>query len=112
VETPQPKKRSITSPEEIYEVAKGTGWRTREDTGSKDIPELLCLMHSEISEALEARRNNIMEGAKGCMSEELADVIIRIFHFSEIFGIDIAKAVAEKHETNKHRPHRHGGKSC
>lgn len=105
------KKVEIVSPEEIHNLAKEKGWwETR--TVPKDIPELLCLMHSELSEALEGYRTHIPEGDKGCFSEELADCIIRIFDTAEACGIDIVRAVEKKHEYNMTRPYRHGNKRC
>lgn len=43
---------------------------------------------------------------------ELADCIIRILDYCGKAGIDIEEAVRIKHEYNKSRPYRHGGKKC
>ena len=43
------KKRKIVSPNEIHKLAIRKGWYEER----RSIPESLCLMHSEISEALE-----------------------------------------------------------
>ena len=43
---------------------------------------------------------------------ELADVIIRILDYCGYAGIDIEAAIRQKHEYNKSRPYRHGGKKC
>jgi len=43
---------------------------------------------------------------------ELADCIIRILDYCGKEGIDIERAIVEKHEYNKSRPYRHGGKKC
>ena len=99
---------SITSPAAIHENAVEHGWWETE----REIPELLCLIHSEVSEALEGYRNQIPDGQKGCLAEELADVVIRIFDLCHRFDIDIAAAVARKHEQNKLRSYRHGNKLC
>lgn len=98
----------LVTPFEIHELAKAKGWWNRK----RAVPELLCLIHSEISEALEAYRNKMEEGAKGCLSEELADAVIRIFDMAEALDIDIVGAVNKKHAVNKNRPFRHGGKRC
>jgi len=42
---------------------------------------------------------------------ELADCIIRILDYCAYTGIDIDKAIQIKHEYNKTRPYRHGGKA-
>lgn len=41
---------------------------------------------------------------------ELADCIIRIFDYCGHAGIDIEQAIKIKHEYNKTRPYKHGGK--
>lgn len=43
---------------------------------------------------------------------ELADVIIRVLDYCGYAGIDIDAAISQKHEYNKSRPYRHGGKKC
>jgi NTP pyrophosphatase (non-canonical NTP hydrolase) len=102
------KEINIFSPEEIHRLAVEKGWWD----SPRPLPELLCLLHSEISEALEAYRNNIPEGESGCLSEELADLVIRIWDMCGALGIDIAKSVEKKHKYNMTRPYRHGGKAC
>ena len=53
--------------------------------------ELIALMHSELSECLEAERGNLMDShlphRKGA-EVELADVLIRIFDYAGAFGYD------------------------
>lgn len=44
-------------------------------------------------------------------SAELADVLIRIFHYCGKRGINLGQAVQKKHEYNTTRPYRHG-KNC
>ena len=43
---------------------------------------------------------------------ELADCVIRIMDYCGHAGIDIEEAIRIKHEYNKTRPYRHGGKKC
>lgn len=88
----------------IHQNAIDHGWWEN----PRPIPELLCLIHSEVSEALEAFRNHDDDNFK----EELADIIIRVFDMTEGLGIDIQDAVMVKHSINKRRPYRHGGKAC
>jgi NTP pyrophosphatase (non-canonical NTP hydrolase) len=68
---------------------------------------LIALMHSELSEALEALRKN--EGGER-VAEELADVVIRIIDYAQYNGLDIANAMIYKAEKNEGRSHKHGGK--
>ncbi len=42
---------------------------------------------------------------------EIADTIIRCAHYCGANGINLAAAVAEKMEYNRHREHRHGGRA-
>ena len=74
--------------------------------------ELLCLMHSEISEALEALRHgnppsdHIPEFS--AVEEELADVLLRIMDFGIHRGHRVAQALEAKMAFNAGRPHLHG----
>jgi NTP pyrophosphatase (non-canonical NTP hydrolase) len=99
----------IVTPKEVHQYAVEKGWWENND---RPIPELLCLLHSEISEALEAYRNRVPYGDKGCFEEELADLVIRVWDLCGAFNIDIAAEVNKKHQTNLERPYRHGNKRC
>jgi NTP pyrophosphatase (non-canonical NTP hydrolase) len=89
---------------EIHKNAVLHGWWSE----PRPIPELLCLIHSEVSESLEAYRIN----DDAHMAEELADVVIRVMDMCEAYNIDLEKEVTKKHEINKKRSYRHGGKIC
>lgn len=96
--------------QEIIEINKSKGWRvlTPEewDTSDYKIPAILALIHSEVSEALDAFRKNDREH----FSEELADVLIRLLDCTGGLGIDLDAEVAAKLEKNRNREYRHGGR--
>lgn len=71
------------------------------------IPESLCLVHSEVSEALEAYRKDL---GRSCLEEELADIVIRVFDICGYHGFDLERAILKKNEKNEVRPYRHGGR--
>ena len=67
---------------------------------------LLCLIHSEISEAMEGERKNLMDDHlphRKMAEVELADAVIRILDYAHAFGYDIEGAIEEKLEYNRHR---------
>lgn len=82
----------------------------------------IALAHSELSEAVEAARDNhwlmrTVEGKDGVFKPEgfvveLADTVIRIFHIAEQLGLDLEGAIEAKMEYNHTRPHRHGGRGA
>lgn len=88
---------------EAFETALLKGWHDK----PREFGTYIALMHSELSEALEADRR--LEGIDR-VSEELADVCIRIFDWCGLMGIDLDKVVKEKMEKNKSRAYMHGGK--
>ena len=105
---------------EAHDNAQEHGWW---EGNSHNVPEKLCLVHSEISEALEELRS--FDGTNGPLNTiwfddvgkpmgfaiELADAVIRIADLCGHLGIDLERAISVKHEYNKTRPHRHGGKA-
>lgn len=102
-----------------------------------NIPTKLCLMHSEISEWLEAFRSDpkapcgklevvsrnggvfpeplsVLEGGEHRPltkeEEEAADLFIRLLDLCQYLKIDLARATLAKMRYNETRPHMHGGK--
>jgi NTP pyrophosphatase (non-canonical NTP hydrolase) len=98
---------------EIHELAIEKGWW--EDEEERRFPEIAALIHSEISEALEEYRNSspnlyFHDDKPEGLGIELADAIIRILDYCARTQIDIDKCLEIKHNYNKTRPYRHGGK--
>lgn len=96
--------------DEIIAINKANGWNVTEPgdwKGSQHkIPAILALIHSEVSEALEAFRKDDLEN----FCEEMADIVIRVLDCTAGLDIDMDEAVAAKLERNKQRGYRHGGK--
>lgn len=83
-----------------------TGERIKRNKG-----ELLALIHSEISEALEGERKDLMDDKlphRKMAEVELTDAIIRILDYAAGFGYDIQGAFDEKMAYNAAREdHKH-----
>lgn len=100
--------------EVAHEMSKSKGWY---EGDPPNIPEKLALIHSEVSEALEAYRDGnqqvffVGQKPEG-LAVELADAVIRIADLCGYLGIDLEDVVALKMAYNAKRPHRHGGKKC
>lgn len=70
---------------------------------TKNVGELLCLVHSEVSEAMEGHRKLLMDDKlphRTMLEVELADAVIRIFDMAGGLALDVAGAMAEKLEYN------------
>lgn len=73
--------------ERIHADNVTAGWWTDPKTGdnilhTRNVPEMLCLIHSEISEAMEGHRKNLMDDKlphRPMLQVELVDAAIRIF---------------------------------
>lgn len=76
--------------------------------------ELLALIHSEISEALEGERKDLMDDKiphRKMAEVELVDALIRIFDYAGGFGYDLQGAFEEKMAYNsKREDHKHSAR--
>lgn len=73
---------------------------------TKNVGELLCLVHSEVSEAMEGHRKMLMDDklpSRTMLEVELADAVIRCFDIAGGLGLDVAGAIAEKLSYNSTR---------
>lgn len=87
---------------EIHKNAISKGWWTQADT----IPNKLLMIHSEVSEAVEAYRNNNHDD----IPVEVADIIIRALDLLSAIVDNPEDVIIAKHEYNKTRSFRHGNK--
>lgn len=93
----------------IHENNVKAGWWTDLKTGVKkerNVGELICLVHSELSEAMEGHRKNLMDDKlphRKAFEVELADTLIRIFDIAGAHNLDLGGAMAEKMAYNAKR---------
>lgn len=117
----------------IHQNAKEKGWYEDE----KNTGEILALIHSEVSEALDADRNgrhikdetalawalattdeshfyeeHFPKTIKDTFEDELADIMIRVMDLAEYKGINLEMHIEAKMRYNSLRPYKHGGKKC
>lgn len=114
---------------EAYTNSRDKGFWTGPE--NDNTPTKIALMHSELSEMLEAYRKGnplcdkkmpdgnpilVQTGAKPrgitSMEEEVADLFIRLADFCGRHNIDLGVVVLAKMKYNATRPHLHGGKRC
>lgn len=105
-----------------HENSVNAGWWTDLNTGEKsdrNKAELICLMHSELSEAMEGVRKDLMDDhlpTRKMEEVELADCVIRILDYCGRYNLDLGGAIIEKMQYNKTRSdhklenRRNGGK--
>lgn len=115
---------------EVYDNAKSKGFY--DDGKANNMGERLCLIHSEVSEALEADRkgkyttsnmdavngwvdnedfkHSFLNNVKDNFEDELADIVIRCLDTAAHKGIDLEAHIKAKMRYNSMRPKLHGKK--
>ena len=113
---------------QIHDNNKAKGFYDEE----KNIGEMLALIHSEVSEALEADRKNrfatgsivgvngwtndedfkssFLTNTKDTFEDELADIMIRVMDLATFKGVDLEEHIKAKVRYNTLRPYKHGKK--
>ena len=92
-----------------HKTATDAGWYKNPETGEpveRNFGEVVALMHSELSEALEADRKGLMDDKlphRDGREVEFADCIIRILDTAAALGLDVAGALIEKNRFNRAR---------
>jgi len=116
-----------------HQASKGAGWWKSEGMdlsveikrssmlAGALVAQKLCLIHSEISEAMEGHRKGLMDDKikhRPMIEVELADAMIRICDLAGALGMDLGGAIEEKLAYNAsrmdHKPEAraaNGGKS-
>ena len=100
--------------EEVHALAKRNGFHPESEDIRVFMANQCNNITGEVSELWESWRKGTQWQPcdKACQlnqtEEELADIIIRALDLSRRLGIDIQRAVEEKHNYNKTRPYKHG----
>lgn len=112
--------------EEVRVINSEKGWYDSE----RSFGEMIALLHSEVSEMLEAFRDwdlkdstkqecEVCSGECSCphlckpqgVASEMADVLIRLLDMSSRYNVDLAAEYERKIAYNCTRPYRHGGRT-
>lgn len=84
-------------------VSKGFLWSPNEINTM-----LLRIIEEVIEAAVWLKKKGAVDNCREELSEEFADILIRLANTAEVCGIDLEAAVRKKVRENKKRPYLHG----
>lgn len=99
--------------QEVQEHNVDMGWRE----GDTRFAEYVALLHSEVSEMLEAWRDHkrneytTPEGKPDDVGSEIADVFIRLLDMCDVYGYNLEHEYERKMKYNRTRAYQHGGRT-
>ena len=103
-------KESINNLRDVcYKNSLEAGWHSDLKTGElidRNKAEMICLIHSELSEAMEGERKDLNDDHlphRKMAEVEMADAVIRIMDYCGRWGYDIGGAIEENLAYNKNR---------
>jgi NTP pyrophosphatase (non-canonical NTP hydrolase) len=100
--------------QEVLAWAERKGWHPAPE---RTFGDECALIHSEVSEALEAYRTRKFDaytdegGKPDDVASEFADILIRLLHYSAVHDIDLDSEYERKMAYNEKRPWKHGGRA-
>ena len=92
--------------DDSHSAARKGGWWAAQELNSLIVPTKITLIHSELSEAMEGHRQNLMDRHlphRPSIEVELVDALIRIFDLAGFLGCDLEGAYREKRAYNEAR---------
>lgn len=92
---------------DLVEVVRNPNGPLQELLAGALVAQKLCLIHSEVSEAMEGHRKGLMDDKlvhRTMLEVELADAVIRIADLAGALDLDLGGVITEKMAFNAIRP--------